>query len=278
MLTINVKNRIIKISLFILMMLLFTGCDTNINKPQPPDHSQSKGNETNYGDENPDELATLLTKVMSVDGYTVLLAGIGEDAGTHDLYSINTEDVIISGSTEGRLTPGMKVEVYFDGAIMESYPMGLGGVSEIHIMEEDYDLVSFYLNVMDDLWKTDPGLNDQVQIIGFDLTKTTNLLESEKAALIWLAADKYNMQTIAGTFDELSEQGYINKEQLYWEDGVLLTLEVTEDNQKTYPDNRKFTFDLNKWRSGTGAYFFIDCEAIFNNGEWSYKIGSQAIS
>jgi hypothetical protein len=39
-------------------------------------------------------------------------------------------------------------------------------------------------------------------------------------------------------------------------------------------------FDAEKWRSGTGAYYFSNCTAVQNNdGQWGdYQVGSQAIS
>jgi hypothetical protein len=45
--------------------------------------------------------------------------------------------------------------------------------------------------------------------------------------------------------------------------------DVTEDS---------FTFDVSKWRSGTGAYFLNDCKAVKKSRVWNYTIGSEMIS
>jgi hypothetical protein len=96
----------------------------------------------------------------------------------------------------------------------------------------------------------------------------------EKRALAYLAGGKYSPsgQSIMGTFDELSEQGLIDKENLYFETGILFAIEVTDVKEGA------FTFSAQKWRSGLGAYFFNDCEAEKTSEGWTYTIGSEAIS
>ena len=55
-----------------------------------------------------------------------------------------------------------------------------------------------------------------------------------------------------------------------WEDGLFITIKTNEDGK---------TFNAQKWRSGLGAYFFIECSANKNIfGKWSYTVGSEAIS
>ena len=89
-------------------------------------------------------------------------------------------------------------------------------------------------------------------------------------------ASKHNLPFIAGTWEELCEQGYIDKDNLYWEDGLFFSIKTNKDGDS---DPERTAFDAQKWRSGLGAYFFGQCTAQKNaNGKWSYTVGQEAIS
>lgn len=78
---------------------------------------------------------------------------------------------------------------------------------------------------------------------------------------------------VTGTWEELCDQGYIDKENLYWDNGVFLSIELTEEGA------RKFTFTAEKWRGGLGAIFYTGCAAKpGRSGQWSYEPGGFAIS
>ena len=56
--------------------------------------------------------------------------------------------------------------------------------------------------------------------------------------------------------------------QKKWEDGCLFS--ITGETGK---------FDAQKWRSGLGAYFFLDCTASMEqDGTWTYTVGGEAIA
>jgi hypothetical protein len=155
---------------------------------------------------------------------------------------------------------------------MESYPAQLGTPIYIKIIEQGDDLIGFYQGVFNDLWKVDDALNADVNLLAFDLSKVTNLTDSEKSALVYLLSTAHGLEGITGTFDELSEQGYIDRENLYFERGILFDFELSDITDKS------FTFDASKWRSGTGAYYFHNCKAIQTDKGWSYTVGSEMIS
>lgn len=134
----------------------------------------------------------------------------------------------------------------------------------------DSKLVDFFVTVLEDLWETDPGLNTDAEILAFDLTEAALLTQEEKTALVERFAAAHDAEGRLATFDELVEDGLI--EDLYFENGLLFTLKITDSSAK------KFSFDLTKWRSGLGAYFFSDCRAKYSLGAWSYTIGAEMIS
>ena len=148
------------------------------------------------------------------------------------------------------------------------------------------DVCELYLKVLEDLWIVDPGLNDGISQIGIDLSELSHLTELEKETVMHEFASKHNLPYIAGTWEELCEQGYIDKDNLYWEDGLFFSIKTNEDAEWNLPATKDgdsvpelTAFDAQKWRSGLGAYFFGQCTAQKNaDGKWSYTVGQEAIS
>ena len=135
------------------------------------------------------------------------------------------------------------------------------------------DVCELYLLVLEDLWNVDPGLNDGISQIGIDLSELSHLTEPEKETVMNGFASKHDLPFIAGTWEELCDQGYIDKDNLYWEDGLFFSIKTTKTTSKLT------VFDAQKWRSGKGAYFFGQCTAKESrDGTWSYTVGQEAIS
>ena len=161
-------------------------------------------------------------------------------------------------------------------------PAGSGG-SAVTIRE---DVCELYLEVLEDLWDVDPGLNDGISQIGIDLSELSHLTDAEKEKVMRDFAAKHDLPYIAGTWEELCEQGLIDKENLYWEDGLFFSIKTDEDAVWNLPNIKNgdpvpdlTAFDAHKWRSGLGAYFFGQCTAQKNaDGKWSYTVGQHAIS
>ena len=138
------------------------------------------------------------------------------------------------------------------------------------------DVCELYLEVLEDLWNVDSGLNSGISQIGIDLSELSHLTELEKETVMHEFASKHNLPFIAGTWEELCEQGYIDKDNLYWEDGLFFSIKTNKDVGSS-PDST--AFDAQKWRSGLGAYYFGQCTAQKNtDGKWSYAVGQEAIS
>ena len=99
-------------------------------------------------------------------------------------------------------------------------------------------------------------------------------------------ASQHNLPYVEGTWEELCEQGLIDKENLCWKDGLFFAIKTNEDAEWNLPNIKEgdsvpelTAFDAQKWRSGLGAYFFGQCTAQKNaDGMWSYTVGQEAIS
>ena len=140
------------------------------------------------------------------------------------------------------------------------------------------DVCELYLEVLEDLWNVDSGLNDGISQIGIDLSELSHLTELDNESVMH--------EFIAGTWEELCEQGYIDKDNLYWKDGLFFSINTNEDAVWNLPSiaygdpiPELTSFDAYKWRGGLGAYYFDQCTAQKNaEGKWSYTVGQEAIS
>ena len=228
------------------------------------------GEEQTAGETTQPAAVTAVCRVVSNDG-SLLLAGMDGDP---NIYVLTPEDA-------ANLSAGTLVEVTYDGSVMETWPAQFGGVTAVETARDGFDdRCALYLQVLEDLWNADSGLNGDLTYIGVDLSETS-LSDSERAAVAWAFAGKHGGELVTGTWEELADQGYIDRENLYWEDGVLFS--ITEKAEPVYfmPEGMAaVTFDAEKWRSGLGAYFFCDCTSTQDGGgHWDgYTVGSQAIS
>ncbi len=171
------------------------------------------------------------------------------------------------------LLGGCAEQQEFQPAALKSCPeteLSLTEASRAKSAEEPSSgLQDVYAKVLADLWDKDPALREKISYIGFDLS-STSLTGEEKAALMEEFAGSRKLEPLEGTFEELTEAGYIDEENLYWEDGCLLTITEKES------DEQGVTFDAQIWRSGLGAYFFMDCTT--DRKGLDYTRGAEAIS
>ena len=181
-------------------------------------------------------------------------------------YTLNTEGLSLDRPVEN----GELINVYYE-TVMETYPARFGGVTAVeHTQTERDDRCGLYLQVLEDLWETDPGLNTGLEELAVDFSGLTDLTESEKAALAWEFGNAHGLTPITGTWEELVEAGYIDGENLVWNgSGCLFTLTGSAEEG----------FQAEKWASGLGAYFFTDCTARRSaDGTWTYQVGGHAIA
>ncbi|MCI8602121.1 MAG: hypothetical protein HFE45_11140 [Oscillospiraceae bacterium] len=215
----------------------------------------------------------------AADG-VLLLAGTGEQGGVCRLY---TEGVPISwedadDELQG-LRDGMLIAVHYE-SILETYPGQFGGEVGITVPSASADsLAALYLQVLNDLWEADPGLNEGIAKLAVDLSQT-RLSGAEQQAVAWAFYEARragaDVELVGGTFDELAAEGYLTDisdggDPLWqWDDGCLFAVMENADG----------SFTAQKWRSPLGAYYFESCTASQDEAGYygTYQIGSEAIS
>lgn len=257
-----------------LALLLLTACAPPAPEATPtpaPDPVQA----------SPEPAVSLACHIVdgAEDG-TLLLAEAAGD-GVYRLGTAGLEITLDGAPAQASdLRDGMLVEIFYDGGVQETYPMGFSGATALKASTEGLDdLCGLYLQVLEDLWAVDSGLNGGIDKLGMDLSELTGLSGSEKAAVMWRFAEIRGLELVQGTWQELADQGCFTSDPpegakdpasaafYRWEDGMYFTLRGDSGR-----------FDAEKWRSGLGAYFFVDCAARARDGVWSYAVGSEAIS
>lgn len=298
---------------FILTLcLLLTACAPAAETPESPARTEGPAAPADPAGAPPslaeDEEPTVLT-CRVVDGAedgNLLLAELDEGLyGGTGVYRLNVKDVPVTLDGEAAepsvLEDGMAVDVAFNGTVLESFPAQLGEVYSVSAWSRGrgrngggtmFDLCGLYLQVLDDLWKKDPALNEDVSQIALDLSRAPGeLTEGEKLALVHRFGELHGVEAFAATFEELKEQGYLTSEPLgngapegaaflHWEDGCLFSITPSEDHEGEDYSLPTLFFNAEKWRSSLGAYTFYDCSAMWpQGGTWTgYQIGSEMIS
>lgn len=212
----------------------------------------------------PDEGTISLRLIDGAGTGSLVLAG---DA----VYTVSLEDVSVlvgeeKGSTDD-LFNGMMVTINYRGAILDDSPRQFEEVVSIAIpcprseMVRDpngafYDLCSLYLNVLDTLWHTSVGMNQDVEYISVDLSSAPGAItEEEKSAIAWAFANRHESIPLELSIDELIENGYINLSELKWKRGELFTIAAGSDTSTV----GSVSFLARKWRSGNEAVSLLGC-------------------
>lgn len=264
------------LSAITLCLALLTGCGTSTgsvvtSSPTPPE--DPAGTSAVLVDQAP-WFETFRVVAGAETGELVLAAN---DGTANQVYVLNTEGLPLDAPVEN----GELINVYYD-MVLETFPAQFANVTAVeHTQTERDDRCGLYLQVLEDLWEVDSGLNTDLEELGVDLSGLTDLSDSEKAAITWAFGWSHGLIPITGTLDEIWKAGYLtpmtepaegyeDSVALYgWEGGCLFTLSGSAD------DN----FQAEKWASGLGAYSFNDCTAkMGQDGSWTYTVGAQAIS
>ena len=251
-----------------------------------------------------------VTSLRIVDGAAtgqLVLAGERES----DVYTLDMKDIKVF--LDGRkadvsaLEDGMMAEIVHSGWIQTTYPGTFSDVYEVRVYSlgseknpggSYYDVCGLYLQVLEDLWNAEAGLNSEIQYISVDLTDAPgNLTDGEKAAIAWIFGGKHGVQALTLNSEELKEQGYFTEivytgtgmpmsvdddrpKAYLWEDGVLFTIIDNMGQDAVSYSLPVVKFNAWKWRTPLGAYYFHNCSVVWPQmGTWSsYNIEHEMIS
>ena len=253
----------------------------------------TKGGDKNNGDDG----VTPEPQHAGADTMTLRVVGDAADgtlilAGETEVYTLPLDGLTLyldGGSIDAsQVESGMSAEVWYTGGVQETYPAKFSQVVAVSLSREEnaqYDLCGLYLQVLEDLWNEDDGLNGGAEVVSVDLSKAPGgLTAGEKAAVAYVFAQKHGVQGLTMTFDELREEGYLMGEKLEggstaysFTNGLLFTItpDGSADGNYSVP---VIAFAAQKWRSPLGAYYFTKCTASRGESGWEYSVGAEMIS
>jgi hypothetical protein len=271
------------ISVTMLLVFLFVGCgiknDTTDNGNEPNNGNVTDNADTsNNGDTSEDESNIVFKAEVIEIGNSLLIAPDQEsnEYKSSDKISVSLNDTKLLNSEDKEITKeeikvGDIIEVTYNGVIMESYPAQINA-SSIKVVDHNI-VIDGYLAIIDDLYQEDEALNSEIKQIAFDTTDWIELTDIQKEMLFAKVNEMYGYEVIEGTYDELAEEGVIDKENLLFQDGILITLSNMQYNEK----KNELTCDTKKWRSGKGA-IGANVTAQFDGTNWNIKKDGMWIS
>lgn len=261
------------LTLALLLILSVSACGNNDlpagngggadSVPQSAD-SQA-GSESSQPAKTP---AAMDMKICTVNGSSV--RGVGLSEAYSEVYDFSCAPEQLSGA-EAPL-PGMVVEIGFDGTVLETWPAQIQ-VDSVTVKEQQTDYFSLYYQILEDILGEDEGLNGDVSKFGFDFSEISMLSETEKQLLALEFSSAHQVEPLQGTLTELMDDGVIDRENLYWEDGLHFTIKEEEVKSDSV------TFSVTKWRSGLGATGYTNTASKAPDNQWVFaKISEMWIS
>ena len=256
------KKNIILIMITILFLFLLSGCD----KKNDVDNNADSNDNISSGD-TLDEMTFKAEVIEAGDTLLVTPDMESNEYKSSDKISVSLLDVKILNENDevidkADLKAGDIINITYNGVIAESYPAQISA-SGIQVIGHN-TLLEGYLAIIDDSFQEDNALNSEISMIALDTTEWVGLTDIEKEIIFNKMNEKYDLDIIEGTFDELVEEGLIDKDNLLFPDGILITI----SNIKYNNDADKITYAIKKWRSGNGAIGADDVTAEFNGTEW----------
>ena len=182
------------IAILCVIAILFSlvACHSNINPEEStgPQNGETTGNESvePQGD-------SLQVRIISGTGTgQLVLAGINSG----DVYTVNDTELTVylddKTAEPSDLVNGMLLTIDPGYTVLETWPGQLTGAT-VHAYskpsdEKDHgDICGLYLQVLEDLWEDDSGLNSDITYISVDLANAPgDLTDGEKAAVAWIFA------------------------------------------------------------------------------------------
>jgi hypothetical protein len=125
-------------------------------------------------------------------------------------------------------------------------------------------LVEIYSTAFDAMMENDTALNSKAKFISVDMNNLSDLTEQNKQDILRYFKEKYKIETMNASFEELKEKGMYNPDTGSL-DGVLLRIEKVD-----FVNNHEILIEGSKYRSGLGAF---GCKLIvhFESDVWKVK-------
>lgn len=275
-----------RIFIILALISLLAGCVSKVErditfngmeKDNSTTATDSASDKTGFGTDEKDrkqdsgennEVYTFMAQVIENNGSVIVTpAQDSNEIKSSDRIAVTVADDAIKGQNgsnidRNELKPGDLVKISYDGGIRESYPAQISA-SLIELCGRNI-LINGYIALIDDIYKEDQGLNDGITIMTLNTQGWSGLTDIDKEIIFSLLKDSYGLDILEATFNELEEQGLIDKERLYFEKGILIIIK-----NFNYDDKKQtISCSIEKWRSGLGAIGSSNVTGEYKNGRW----------
>lgn len=126
-------------------------------------------------------------------------------------------------------------------------------------------LGEIYSVALDSIMEKDEALSSEMKFIAIDMSNfDPGLSEKDKKDIITFFKDKYNVDVMDATFEELKEKGFYDSDKMSLT-GVLLRIE-----KLNFKWNHNVFFEGSKYRSGLGA-IGVEGTVHYKDGTWQMK-------
>lgn len=270
-----------RVILMLAILTFLAGCGSKVERDitgsWDNDRSIASGSSTDKGSEdkkagsdskNDNGLYSFMAQV--IENSSSLLVSPAPDSNeikSSDRIIVSVADDAIKGLDGSmikrqELKPGDLVRISYDGGIRESYPAQLSA-SLVELTGRNI-VIDAYIALIDDIYNEDPGLNEGITIMALNTLGWNDVRDIDKEIIFSLLKESYGLEIIEGTFVELAEQGLIDKDELYFEKGILIAISNFKYNEK----DKSISCSIEKWRGGLGAIGSEKVTAEYRDGKW----------
>lgn len=121
-----------------------------------------------------------------------------------------------------------------------------------------------YSVALDSIMEQDEGLNRDMEYIAIDMSNFEVADESDKNEILTYFKEKYKVEVMDATLEQLKEKGLYNPETTVL-DGILLRIEKVE-----FRSNNDVFFEVSKYRADLGAVG-VEGTVHYEDAKWKSK-------
>lgn len=137
-------------------------------------------------------------------------------------------------------------------------------LSACNNVEPKEHLGEVYSVALESIMEQDEALSSEMEYIAIDMSNFEGVDEKDKEEILSYFKEKYKVDVMDATFEELKEKGLYNPDTMVL-DGVLLSIEKVD-----FKFNNNIFFEGSKYRAGDGAVG-IELTVHYKDGDWRIK-------
>jgi hypothetical protein len=131
-------------------------------------------------------------------------------------------------------------------------------------VESKEHLGEIYIIALDSMMEIDTALNSEIEFVAIDMSNFKDLNNQDKEEILSYFREKYKVNAMDATMEELQEKGLYNQETMSLK-GVLLSI-----GKVNFKLNDNVFFEGSKYHSSLGAVG-VEITVYYKAGKWQIK-------